>query len=116
MTTAARRRTKNTDSPGIKLEVDGKTYVVREADISPKDVRVLRRETGFSWAGLAREMQSDPDIDLIAALVWFARHLDGDSATYDDVLGSLSYDSDLNIGVEDKRKKDAAPEDESPEA
>lgn len=114
----ARRRTgpkKADDSLGMKIELDGRTYVVRESDLTPHDVRALRKETGFSWAGLGRELQRDPDIDLIAALVWMARRLDGDDVTYDTVLGEISYGSDLKMSVEDKRKQ-AGPEDESPEA
>jgi hypothetical protein len=113
----ARRRTarkKDDDSPGMKIEVDGRTYIVRESDLSPRDIRELRRETGFSWAGLGRELQRDPDIDLIGALVWLARRLDGDQVSYDEVLDGLSYDSDLNLSLEDKRGEKA--EGDSPEA
>lgn len=116
MATAARRRKANNDSPGMKIELDGRTYVVRESDISPHDIRALRSETGFSWAGLGRELQKDPDLDLIAALIWLARRIEGDEVDYDTLLDELSYDSDMKIGVEDKRTKKPDEGDDSPEA
>jgi hypothetical protein len=113
----ARRRSKqqNDDGLGMKIELDGRTYLVRENDLTPRDIRALRQETGFSWAGLGRELEKDPDIDLIAALVWMARRLDGEVISYDDVLGEMSYKSDLKISVDDKRQSSEG-EAQSPEA
>jgi hypothetical protein len=88
---------------------------VRETDLTPHDVRALRKETGFSWAGLGRELTRDPDIDLLAALVWLARRIEGDEVTYDSVLDEIGYDSELEVKVEDKRTKPAEGDD-SPEA
>lgn len=115
MPPARRRTARADDSPGMKIEVDGRTFIVRQADVSPRQVRELRRETGFSWAGLGRELQRDPDLDLIGALIWLARRIDGEDVSYDDVLDGLSYDADMKIGVEDKRTKPDS-EDEHPEA
>lgn len=109
------RRKKKDDSPGIQIEVDGRTYVVREADLTPRDVAALRRETGFAgWLGLASEAQRGFDLDVLAALVWLARRVDGDIVPFDTVLDQMSYDGDIDVKVEDKRTKSA--EDESPEA
>lgn len=115
----ARRKSaqKDTDSPGLQIELDGRTHIVRESDLTPHDVRALRKETGFSWAGLGRELQRDPDIDLIGALVWLARRIAGDEVPYDQVLNEIGYGSELKVTVEDKRKTPAAVEgDDSPEA
>lgn len=116
MSPQSRRKSvsKKDDSPGIQLDLDGRSYVVRESDISPHDIRALRKETGFSWAGLGRELAKDPDLDLIAALVWLARRIAGDEVTYDSILDDLSYDSDLNVSVAGGTK--AAGGDDSPEA
>lgn len=103
----ARRKTagkaKNADAPGLQIVLDGRTHTVRESDLTPHDVRALRKEVGFSWAGLSRELQRDPDIDLIAALVWLARRIDGDEVPYDQVLDEIGYDSELDVKLEDKR-------------
>lgn len=109
-----RRRQGKADSPGLQIDLDGKTYIVREADLTPHDVRALRKETGFSWAGLGKALAADPDIDLIGALVWLARRVRGEDVSYEAVLDDLSYESDLNVKVEDKRA--AVESDDSGEA
>jgi hypothetical protein len=103
-----RRRASNkaVDSPGMQIEWDGKTYVVRETDLTPRDVAALRRETGFAgWVGLSTEAQRGFDLDVLAALVWLARRVAGDVVSYESVLDAMSYTADVNITVEDKRTK-----------
>lgn len=112
---AAQRRKKAADSPGMQIEVDGVTYVVRESDLTPHDVAAIRKETGFAgWIGLVREAERGFDTDVLAALVWLAKRLKGEHVPYETVLGEMSYDLDINVSVEDKRKTVA--EVESPEA
>lgn len=111
-----RRKPQTGDSPGMQIEVDGRTYVVRESDLTPRDVAALRRETGFAgWIGLAAEAQRGFDLDVLAALVWLARRVKGEFVPYETVLDEMSYESDLEVKVEDKRTKPKA-EDDSPEA
>lgn len=118
-----RRRTagkpKDQSSPGMQLEVAGRTYVVRESDLTPRDVAALRRETGFAgWLGLVTESQRGFDLDVLAALVWLARRIDGETVPYETVLDEMSYEADLNVSVEDKRTKPKVVDGEvaSPEA
>lgn len=115
----ARRRTagaKKNDSPGMKIDWNGRTYVVRESDLTPRDVAAIRRETGFAgWVGLAQEAQRGFDLDILAALVWLARRVKGDVVPYDSVLDEMAYDADVEITVDDKRSK-ADDEGDSPEA
>jgi hypothetical protein len=100
----------------MQIEVDGRTYVVRESDLTPRLVADLRRETGFAgWIGLSSEAQRGFDLDVLAALVWLARRIDGETVQYDAVLNEMSYEADVNISVEDKRAK-AVEGGESPEA
>lgn len=112
---ATQRRKKAADSPGVQIEVDGVTYIVREADLTPRDVAALRREAGFAgWVGLVTELERGFDLDTLAALVWLARRIKGEFVPYELVLDEMSYDGDINVKVEDKRKQVA--EVESPEA
>lgn len=110
----ARRKPKSTDSPGMQIEVDGRTYVVRESDLTPRLVAEIRRQTGFAgFLGLVAESQRGFDLDVLAALVWLARRVEGEDVSYDTVLDAMSYDGDINVSVVDKRTK---AEDDSPEA
>jgi hypothetical protein len=101
-------------SPGMQIEFDGQTYVVRQSDMTGQDARALRQEVGMSFAGLLKQMQADPDIDLIGAFIWLARRIKGDAVTYDSILDNIGYDSDIDVKLEDKRKPPA--EDDCPEA
>lgn len=114
------RRTRGAakDSPGMQIEYEGKTYLVRESDLTPRLVADIRRQTGFAgWTGLAQEAQRGFDLDVLAALIWLARRLEGEQVAFDAVLDGMSYDADLKVSVEDKRKplEDVAGG-ESPEA
>lgn len=116
-TSAAQRRRKPTsaDSPGVQIEYDGRTYVIRQSDLTPRDVVALRKETGFAgWLGLLETADSGFDLDVLAAFLWLARRHDGDDVSYESVLDGMSYDAQLDVKVEDKRKP--AAEVKSPEA
>lgn len=94
---------------GVSISWDGKVYTVRAGDLTGLDSAALRRECGYSFAGLLKALNKDPDIDLIAALVWLSRRIDGEKLlAYDDVAAEIGYDSDVEV-------VDAEPEDESPE-
>lgn len=100
---------KSADGPGMKIEYDGRTYTVRESDLTPRLVAELRRETGFAgWAGLASEAQRGFDLDVLAALIWLSRRVSGERVDFGSVLDSMSYQGDLNITVDDP--KEASPE------
>lgn len=112
--TRKRTRAKNTDSPGMQIDLNGKTYIVRESDLSSRDIAALRRETGFAgWVGLTQEAARGFDLDVLAALVWLARRVEGQIMPYETVLDEIGYDSELEVSVEDKRTR---AEGDSPEA
>ncbi|HUF98855.1 MAG TPA: hypothetical protein VMM60_12070 [Ilumatobacter sp.] len=96
-------------SQGVSIAYDGKVYTVRAGDLTGLDSAALRRECGYSFAGLLKALTKDPDIDLIAALVWLSRRTDGEKLlSYDEVAAEIGYDSDIEV-------VDTEPEDESPE-
>lgn len=95
---------------GLTISVEGRRYTVRQGDLSSLDTMALRRETGYSFMGLLKAFQTDPDIDLIAALVWLSRRIDGEIVlTYAEVAADIGYDVEIDVIGE------AGPE-ESPEA
>ena len=94
---------------GIQIKVDGVEYTVREGDLTSLDIMALRRETGQSFVGLMQAFMSSPDIDLIAALVWLSRRIDGEvMLSYAEVATDIGYDVDVDIVGE-------AGEEENPE-
>lgn len=113
----ARRKPKpGDDSPGMQIDWNGKTYIIRESDLTPRDVAALRREAGFAgWLGLTTEAKRGFDLDVLAALLWLARRVKGEFVPFEAVLDEMSYEGEIEIGVEDKRSK-SDEGDDSPEA
>lgn len=112
----ARKKSDDSTTPGMQIVLDGRTYVVRQSDLTPRDAAAIRRETGFAgFTGLARECERGFDLDCAAALIWLARRIEGESTlAYEGVLDSLSYtDSEMSISLVDKRTEG---EGDSPEA
>ncbi len=96
---------------GITVKVDGREYTVRQGDLTSMDTMALRRETGFSFRSLLVAFNADPDIDLVAALVWLARRSEGEKLlSFEQVADEIDYDVDLDL------IEVAEPEDDSPEA
>jgi len=116
-----RAKAKAAEEEGISLTatVDGKVYKVAAKDLTAIDVREMRKQLGFSFMGLLRELQTDSDLDLIAGVVWIARRSQGERGlTYAEVAENMDYE-DLEVAVV---KQDSDPdvvsigEDDSPEA
>lgn len=93
---------------GLTITVDGTAYTVRTGDLSALDTRALRKELGMSFVGLLDAFRKDPDIDLIAGVMWLSRRAKGEfSLTYDEVAGDLGYDLDISF---DGQEEPDAPE------
>lgn len=87
---------------GISLTIDGAVYTVRAGDLSALDTRALRKELGLSFMGLITAFREDPDIDLIAGLMWLSRRVNGEqNLTYDEVAGSVDYSLDIAEAAEE---------------
>jgi hypothetical protein len=83
---------------GVTLTVDGKSYTVRAGDLTGLDVAALRREVGMSFAGIMTAMGRDPDVDLVAALIWLSRRIDGETTlAFDEVAADIGYDLELEV-------------------
>jgi hypothetical protein len=83
---------------GLTIKLDGEEYTVRQGEMTSMDTMALRRETGYSFRGLIEAFQRDPDIDLIAALVWLARRLGGERLlSFEEVATGIDYDADLDL-------------------
>lgn len=79
---------------GVTLTLDGKPYTVRTGDLTALDARELRRQVGLSLPQVIAGAMSDAtDIDILAAIIWLARYVNGErTLTYEDVAGEIGYD------------------------
>lgn len=78
---------------GVRITIDGETYEVRAGDLTGLHTARLRREAGWSFSRLIELMDTDPDLDVIGAVVWLARLVRGESIALDTVLAGLGYGS-----------------------
>lgn len=115
---AARKQTRSTEASrenelerGIRINLDGEVHEVRVGDVTSTLARELRRASGMSFQTLMREVTADPDLDSIAAFVWLARRMAGETVDLDDVLVTYTQLLDgFEIEVAGKRAEDADPE------
>lgn len=92
----------------ITIKVDGKPYTLHVSDLGGTHARMIRQATGHSLKWLMDQAAADPDIDILAALVWLARFTAGEvNLTLADVEAELTYDADFEIVDDDT----APPED-----
>lgn len=83
---------------GVSVNVDGTVYTVTQGEMTSQLVMHLRRETGYSFRGLLVAAAKDPDIDVVAALVWLARRQSGELLlSFDEVAEDIGYDSDIDL-------------------
>ena len=106
--------TRAKETARLSIAVDGDVHVFTPSALTAAQVGQCRRQTGRTVRALLDEMQTDPDIDTIAAFVWLAKLQRGDDATYADVVDSIGYGTDLEAEAETGEPDDG--EDDSPEA
>ena len=89
----------------ITITVDETSYTFRPSEVSAVDSAMVRREVGMSLQSIMGAALKDPDIDVIAAIVWLARRQAGEDVSFEDVASGLTYDSDY------EQSDEPAPED-----
>lgn len=118
-TSKARQRAAGQSEPDITIRVDGVTYAIRSDDLTARDARDLRKQTGMSFRAVMEAATEDPDIDIMAALVFLARRQDGDrKVTFDEIAEAITYSSEMEVGEDEDGEKLEPPEEDpdSPEA
>jgi hypothetical protein len=80
------------DKADVTITLGEDTYVVRLGEITPALARSLRDTLGYSARKLVELIGTDPDIDVLAGIVWLARLQRGESkVTYDEVASKLTW-------------------------
>ena len=89
-------KAKDKEQVSIQVKVAGTIYSLQANDVRPLDVAALRRATGFSFMGLMKAAETDPDIDVVAAIVWLSRRTNGErTLAYETVAGEFDYDTEI---------------------
>ncbi len=93
------RPKKTGESTVITIKVDDDAFELRLDEINAVDSTAVRNATGMSLRGLLDAAESDPDIDVIAALVWLARRQGGEPRlAFATVAAEINYDSSFDVG------------------
>lgn len=97
---------------GMRVTFDGQTYEVRMGDVTPQIARELRAQVGFGFIQLIEQMETVPDVDLVAALVWVARRIRGERVSLDEIEIDYSdlFDADPQIVNADDEEEATGPE------
>lgn len=102
--TAMARKSKKKVTPLLAVKHTPKggtarTYVVPQLnDLTPADTSAMRRQTGLSVAGTLKAFGSDGDLDLLVALMWLARRVEGDlTADFDQMLTEVGYGDTIEV-------------------
>lgn len=92
MATAPKPRKDTAATDEVTIGVDGQPYTLRLGEMTAALVRELRAETGRSFTTFMGDLGgSDPDLDVIAVIVWLARRQAGETVTLADVEAGLTY-------------------------
>ena len=99
-TRTTKAKTDDTLNTGISITIDGVLYEARLGDVTPGIARELRRTIGTGFMGLLERAATEPDIDLLAAVVWVASHIKGDLITFEQADARVSYAAMADDGFE----------------
>lgn len=102
---------------GAKFTIEGREYQITTGDLSALDVRELRKQTGMSFTQvLGLLFSDDSDIDVIAAVLWLARRVNGDepNLSFDEVARETGYD--VITKIQDGKKQVTGEDDDATKA
>lgn len=86
---------------GVRLVVGDVVWQVTAGDMNGLHARELRRQVGITFPGLMAVLQSEYfDVDMVAALIWLRRLIDGEDVTYTQVASETGYEvlDDFSLG------------------
>lgn len=116
---AARRHTRTTEANadaeldrGIAFtDDDGTRLQVRVRDVKGRHDAALVEATGYDFLSLLEKASERQGMDLMAALVWFGRFVNGRvDKTYEDTLDEFGFAEFLASDFDEPKKDDDRPE------
>lgn len=97
---AATERAENARNMRYIIAIDDDEYVFRFGDLSARDVRDLREQTGLFVRDVLDGLDGVAQLDRMAAMVWLARRQAGDMVSFEDVESKLRLDQAISIREE----------------
>jgi hypothetical protein len=96
------------DTKHLTLVIDGERYSLRLDELSAHDTGLFRKATGISLRFALDALSTDPDIDIVAALVWLSERQAGRTKSYSDLAKKIGYNIDLDVekGVDEGDDED----------
>jgi hypothetical protein len=90
---------------------DGVRIVVRVMDVKGSHDKALMEAMGLDFVGLLRTMSERQGTDLLAAVIWFGRLVNGRSSkTYDETLDEVSYSDYVTRDFDQAKAGEHPPE------
>lgn len=90
------RKRSMADDPVVEITVDGTTHTIDFSALTALDARDFRAAVGLSLTSVLFDHE-DPDVDVVAGLVWLARRATEPEVTYGDVAGSINLRSAVGM-------------------
>lgn len=91
-------------------DTDGARIVVRVKDVRGKHEAALVAAVGCDFMGLLQRLTERQGTDLLAAVYWFGRLVNGrDAGEYVDVLEDFGYENFLDMDLGDPEEDEDAP-------
>lgn len=87
----------------LKITMNGQVDEIRFNDFTGLDARAFRQQVGVS---LVDAFMGNPDVDILAGLVWLHRRKTKPRLSYEDVAGEFTY-NDL---IESRQLAEDTPE------
>lgn len=108
------KRDKELDRGVAFTDFDGTRLTVRLGDVRGSHDRALRQAIGLDFVSLlaAIERSKGTGTDLLAAVVWFARLVNGHNTTQtlEELLDEFGYETLLELDMGDSSEDDPNPE------
>ena len=79
----------------IRITVAGKQHYLKFDELSAKDAKDFRHETGSSLATVF--LEGTVDLDIIAGLLWLERRKTNPKVTYDSIASTLTYGTEIEV-------------------
>lgn len=92
-------------------DTDGTRLQVRVRDVKGKHDAALVDATGYDFMGLLGALERRQGLDLLSAVVWFCRLVNGrDAGSYEETRDEFGYGDVLELDVDKARDEDDRPE------